>query len=65
MNWLVGAAGGQDRANQTNHPSRLAEVGSRLRMTLVFVVRAYFNVVVSASENASSVRSSRSGVTDT
>jgi hypothetical protein len=38
--------------------------GQTLRMTPV-LVPAYFSVFVSASENASSVRSSRSGVTDT
>jgi hypothetical protein len=56
------------KAGLTNHPSRLAEVGSHLRMTPALVaclLGAYSSVFVSASENASSVRSSRSGVTET
>jgi len=47
-------------------PSRLAvKNGEHLRMTKCRVAISYFSVTVSASENSSSVRSSRSGVTET
>jgi hypothetical protein len=47
-------------------PSRLAvKNGEHLRMTNPRGEIPYFSVAVSAAENSSSVRSSRSGVTET
>ena len=50
--------------SRLNHPSVEARKSAHLRMTLCLWL-PYFSVAVSACENSSSVRSSRSGVTET